>query len=196
VTTTTSARPRPTLLVHALVPVPHRGLRTLVQLVLGVGFLALLAQVRIEIGPVPVTGQTLGVLLLAAAGGLRLGVATVAAYLAVGLAGLPVFSGGGGGLATLSGVTAGYLVGFLVAAAVVGAWTERVGTRDASSVAAVMLTGTVVIYAFGVAWLSRFAPDLATAFAWGVWPFVLGDLVKVGVAVALLPLAARWAGPR
>jgi biotin transport system substrate-specific component len=194
--TTTTARPRTTPLVHALVPVPHRGLRTLLQLVLGVGLLALLAQVRFEIGPVPVTGQTLGVLLLAAAGGLRLGVATVAAYLAVGLAGLPVFSGGAGGLATLSGATAGYLVGFLVAAAVVGAWTDRTGTRDPWSVAAAMLTGTLVIYLFGVAWLTRFAPDLRTALEWGVWPFVAGDLLKVAVATALLPLAHRLAGRR
>jgi biotin transport system substrate-specific component len=192
----TTANPRSALLVHALVPVQHRALRTVVQLVLGVAFLSLLAQVRIEIGPVPVTGQTLGVLLLAAAGGLRLGVAAVAAYLAVGLAGLPVFAGGAGGLGTLGGLTVGYLVGFLVAAALVGAWTERSGARDATTVAAIMLVGTVVIYVCGVAWLSRFAPDLPTALAWGVWPFVIGDLIKVAVAAALLPLASRWAGGR
>jgi biotin transport system substrate-specific component len=190
---TANPRTRTTPLAHALVPVPHRGVRTLVQLVLGVAFLTLLAQVRFEIGQVPITGQTLGVLLLAAAGGLRLGVATVAAYLAVGLAGLPVFSGGGGGLATLSGLTGGYLVGFLAAAALVGAWTDRAGTRDARTVVAAMLTGTVVIYTFGVTWLARFAPDLATAFEWGVWPFVIGDLLKVLVAAALLPLVTRLA---
>jgi biotin transport system substrate-specific component len=194
--TTATPRPRHVPLAHALVPVPHRGLRTMAQIVVGVAFLALLAQVRFEIGQVPITGQTLGVLLLAAAGGLRLGVATVAAYLAVGIAGLPVFSGGGGGLATLSGLTAGYLVGFLVAAACVGAWTDRTGTRDPKVVVAAMLTGTVLIYAFGVAWLARFAPDLATAFAWGVWPFVIGDGLKVAVAAALLPWASRWTARR
>jgi biotin transport system substrate-specific component len=194
--TTANPRPRHVPLAHALVPVPHRGLRTAVQVVVGVVLLALLAQLRFELGPVPITGQTLGVLLLAAAGGLRLGVATVAAYLAVGIAGAPVFSGGVGGLGTLGGATAGYLVGFLVAAAGVGAWTDRAGTRDARTVVAAMLTGTVTIYAFGVTWLARFAPDLATAFEWGVWPFVIGDVLKVALAAALLPLATRWSARR
>ena len=59
-----------------------------------------------------------------------------------------------------------------------------------------MLTGTVIIYAFGVAWLTRFAPGLSTAFEWGVWPFVIGDLLKVGLAAALLPLVTRWTARR
>ena len=192
---TTTTRPRPALLVHALVPLRHPGLRTLVQVALGVAFLAALAQLRLVIGPVPITGQTLGVLLLAAAGGRRLGVATVVAYLGLGLAGLPLFAGGGAGLATLTGATAGYLVGFVVAAALVGAVAERHGTHRALPVAVGMLLGTLVIYAFGVAWLTRFAPDVATAVAWGVAPFVLGDVLKIALATALLPWATRWLAP-
>ncbi len=183
-------------LAHALVPVAHRGLRTLVQVVLGVAFLALLAQVRFEVGPVPVTGQTLGVLLLAAAAGTRLGAFTVVAYLFVGAAGLPVFTGGGAGLATLTGTTAGYLVGFVAAAAVVGWLAERGGVAGPLRAVATMTVGNVVIYAFGVTWLAQLAPDLGTAFAWGVWPFLLGDAAKIAVATALLPAATRALRPR
>ncbi|MDF1522041.1 MAG: biotin transporter BioY [Trueperaceae bacterium] len=189
---TASHRP----ILHRLVPVPHRGLRTAVQVVLGVAFLALLAQVRIVVGPVPITGQTLGVLLLAAAAGGRLGAATTLAYLGVGAAGLPVFTGGGAGLSALTGATAGYLVGFVVAAAVVGALAERGGVAGPARAAATMVVGNVVIYAFGVTWLAQLAPDLRTAFAWGVAPFLVGDALKIAVATALLPLAARAWRPR
>ena len=192
---TTTTRPRPALLVHALVPLQHPLLRTLAQVALGVAFLAALAQVRFAVGPVPITGQTLGVLLLAAAGGRRLGVATVVAYLGLGLAGLPLFAGGGAGVATLGGTTAGYLAGFIVAAVLVGALAERFGTTRPLAVAGAMLLGTLVIYLFGVAWLSRFAPDLGTAIAWGIAPFVVGDLLKVLLATALLPVATRWLTP-
>jgi biotin transport system substrate-specific component len=178
-------------LLHRLVPIPHRGLRTVLQVALGVAFLALLAQVRIEVGPVPITGQTLGVLLLGAAAGARLGVATTLAYLGVGAAGLPVFTGGGAGLATLTGTTAGYLVGFVVAAALVGALAERGWTATVPRALAAMVLGNLVIYAFGVAWLAQLAPDLRTAVAWGVTPFLIGDALKVAVATALLPLATR-----
>ncbi len=183
-------------LLHRLVPVPHRGLRTALQVALGVAFLALLAQVRIEVGPVPITGQTLGVLLLGAAAGARLGVATTLAYLGVGAAGLPVFTGGGAGLATLTGTTAGYLVGFVVAAALVGALAERGWTATAPRAFAAMLLGNLVIYAFGVAWLAQLAPDLSTAVAWGVTPFLVGDALKVALATALLPLATQALRPR
>jgi len=183
-------------LVHRLVPVPHRGLRTALQVTLGVAFLALLAQVRIEVGPVPITGQTLGVLLLAAAAGARLGVATTFAYLGAGVAGLPVFTGGTSGLGALTGATAGYLVGFVVAAALVGAMAERGWTTSAPRAFAAMVLGNAVIYAFGVAWLAQLAPDLRTAIAWGVTPFLIGDTLKVALATALLPLATRALRPR
>ena len=183
-------------LLHRLVPIQHRGLRTALQVTVGVAFLALLAQVRIEVGPVPITGQTLGVLLLGAAAGARLGVATTVAYLAVGAAGLPVFTGGGAGLATLTGTTAGYLVGFVVAAALVGALAERGWAATARRAFGSMVLGNLVIYACGVAWLSQLAPDLRTAIAWGVTPFLLGDALKVALATALLPIASRALRPR
>ena len=185
---TTTVRP---LLAHALFPIADPRRRVLLQILVGVAFLALLAQVRVVIGPVPITGQTLAVLLLAAAYGPRVGVATVVAYLAFGAAGLPIFSGGGAGAAVFAGATAGYLVGFLPAAWLVGALAERFGTARPGVVIGAMIAGNVVVYAFGIANLLAFAPDLATALAWGVTPFLMGDAVKIAVAAALLPLVSR-----
>lgn len=172
----------------------RRPLPTALALALGVLFLFALAQLRLQIGPVPVTGQTLGVLLLAAAGGRRFGLGAVALYLALGFAGLPLFSGLAGGLATLSGATAGYLIGFLPAALLVGGMAERYGSARLLPVAAGMVLGSLIVYACGVLGLMRFAPDLSTAIAWGVTPFLLGDALKVALATALLPLATRAFG--
>jgi len=178
-------------LVDRLLPVPHTLLRVALQVALGVALLAALAQLRVVIGPVPITGQTLGVLLLAALYGPVRGVATMLAYLGLGAAGVGVFTGGAAGLAAMGGTTAGYLVGFVAAAAVVGAFTQRGWGRSHLGMTAAMLVGNLVIYAFGVSWLRlAFAPDLATALAWGVWPFLLGDAVKLALAVALVP--ALW----
>jgi biotin transport system substrate-specific component len=181
-------------LVDRLVPLRQRWLRVAVQVGAGVALLAALAQVRVEIGPVPITGQTLGVLLIAAAYGLRLGTLTVVAYLAVGGLGLGVFSGGGSGLSTLTGTTAGYLFGFVVAAAAVGTLAQRGWDRTLPGMAAAMALGSLLIYACGVANLVRFVPDLSSALAVGVWPFLLGDALKLSLAVVLVPSAHRLLG--
>lgn len=178
-------------LIDRLLPVPNAALRTLVQVTLGVALLAVLAQVRIVVGPVPITGQTFGVLLLAAVYGRSLGAITVVAYLAAGLAGLGLFTGGVGGLAVLSGTTVGYLAGFVPAALLVGFLAQRGWDRSFLGMAAAMAIGNAVIYVGGVAWLLRIAPDLATALAWGVWPFLAGDLIKLTLAAALVPAAWR-----
>jgi biotin transport system substrate-specific component len=188
----TVATSRRVPLVDRLLPVPNVLLRTILQVALGVTALALLAQVRIVVGPVPITGQTFAVLLLAGAYGARLGLLSVAAYLALGAAGASVFSGGAGGLAALAGPTGGYLVGFLVAAAVVGTLAQRGWDRSFAGMTAAMGVGTVLIYLCGVTWLTGFAPDLATAMAWGVWPFIVGDVVKLLLAAALVPAAWRY----
>jgi biotin transport system substrate-specific component len=179
-------------LIDRLLPVPNALLRVTLQVAVGVVLLALLAQVRLAIGPVPITGQTFGVLLLAAVYGMSLGAITMVAYLTVGALGLGVFSGGAGGLAALSGTTAGYLVGFVAAALVVGYLAQRGWDRSFARTAAAMAIGTLIVYVFGVAWLTRFAPDLATAMAWGVWPFLAGDAIKVAAAAALVPTMWRW----
>ena len=183
-------------LIQRIVPVENDVLRTSLQIVLGIAFLALLAQVRVEIGPVPITGQTLGVLLLGAAYGAGLGAATMVGYLLVGGMGLGVFAGGGAGWSTFTGTTGGYLVGFLAAAILVGYLASRGWDRTHLGTAAAMLIGNIVIYAFGVGWLVQFAPDLTTALAWGVTPFLVGDAIKIAIAVALLPWAWRLIGRR
>jgi biotin transport system substrate-specific component len=183
-------------LIDRLLPVPNAALRVAIQVALGVALLALLAQVRVAIGPVPITGQTFGVLLLAAAYGMSLGTLTMVAYLAVGTAGLGVFAGGGAGLATMTGSTGGYLVGFVLAALVVGALAQRGWDRSFAGMTAAMGVGTVIVYVSGVAWLtlSGIAPDLTTAVAWGVWPFVAGDVIKLLLAAAMVPAAWRSIG--
>ncbi len=196
----TYARP----LIDTLVPVRAAPLRVPLQIVLGVAFLALLAQLEFAIGPVPVTGQTLGVLLLGAAYGGRLGAATLLTYLAAGGLGLGVFSGGGAGWAHFSGTTAGYLAGFVLAAALVGTLAQRGLTRSFSGAALVMLLGSVLIYLPGLAWLYTFAGQYAPAgtslLAWtlsaGLVPFIPGDVLKMLLAAALLPLAERLLAKR
>ncbi len=191
-------------LIDTLVPVRAASLRVPVQIVLGVAFLALLAQLEFAVGPVPVTGQTLGVLLLGAAYGGRLGAATLLAYLAAGGLGLGVFSGGGAGWAHFSGTTAGYLAGFVLAAATVGTLAQRGLTRSFGGAALVMLLGNVLVYLPGLAWLSTFAGQYAPAgtsplewtLAAGLVPFILGDLLKLLLAAALLPLAERLLAKR
>ena len=194
---TSNARPHvpaPTLLSQVLVPIRNPTLQVALQVAIGIAFLALLAQVRFQVGPVPITGQTLGVLLLGAAYGSTLGVATVTGYLLAGGLGLAVFTGGEAGWATLAGPTGGYLLGFPFAAALVGALAARGWDREPLWAAGAMVAGNLVIYAFGLAWLSRLAPDLPTTLAWGLWPFLAGDLVKVVAAAALLPTAWRLSG--
>lgn len=190
--TTPTYRP----LAHRLVPLTHPWARTAVQLVLGVAFLAALAQVRVQVGPVPITGQTLGVLLLGGAFGTRLSAATVGAYLLAGGLGLAVFTGFESGWAYFAGATGGYLVGFLLAAPLVGWLAERGWDRRPLSTAGAMVLGNLVIYAFGVGWLLQLAPDPGTALQWGLWPFLPGDVLKVALAAGLLPGAWRLLGRR
>ncbi len=153
--------------------------------------LAALAQLRVVLPftPVPITGQTLGVLLVAAALGPRRGAAAVLAYLAEGLLGLPVFAGGGSGLGYLLGPTGGYLVGFVAAAWVVGAWAQRSGRRLATAWLG-FVAGEAVLYAVGLFWLGWYV-GWAQAPALGLFPFLLGDALKAGLAGLLLPAAWR-----
>ena len=160
--------------------------------VVGVGFIALTAQVRIPVpgSPVPITGSTLGVLLVAAAYGSRLGSGTVGAYLAVGVAGAPIFQNGGAGMAALNGATGGYLIGFLAAAWIVGELAESRWDRVPWMAVLAMVIGNVVIYACGVT-------HLASIIGWdnvwskGVLPFLIGDAVKIAIAAGVLPVAWR-----
>jgi len=179
-------------LIHRLIPSQASYLRLPVPLVLGVAFLALLAQLRIDLGPVPITGQTLGVLLLGAAYGLRLGSLTMLLYLLLGGAGLGVFAGGAAGWSVLTGMTAGYLAGFVPAAALVGYLAQRGWTQSAKGTMAAMLLGNMVIYLPGLGWLVQFASDWPTALQWGLYPFIPGDVLKLIIAASLLPPLTRY----
>jgi biotin transport system substrate-specific component len=150
-----------------------------------------LIQVRLPFTPVPITAQTLAVLLVGVLLGSRRGGFALLAYLGEGLAGLPVFAGGGFGLAHLLGPTGGYLIGFAAAAFLVGWLAERGWDRRPLAALGAMTLGNLVIYAIGASWLAwMVGPNQALAL--GVAPFVLGDVLKIGLGTALLPLG--WLG--
>jgi biotin transport system substrate-specific component len=168
------------------------GLGREVALILGGSLLIALSaqlQVGLPFSPVPITGQTFAVLLLGALYGSKRGPATVATYLALGAMGLPVFAGGTFGVARLVGPTAGYLVGFLAAAFVVGFLSERGWDRKLSTTAVTMIIGNSMIYVTGVLWLSRFV-GWPAVLSTGVLPFLAGDALKIALATILLP--AGW----
>ncbi len=159
----------------------------------GTAILTLSAKITVPFYPVPMTMQTFAVMLIAAVYGARLGGATVLAYLGQGLAGLPVFAGTpekGIGLAYMVGPTGGYLVGFVVAAILVGWLAERGWSRNVLMLGLAMIFGTAVIFAFGAAWLATFV-GIDRVVEIGVAPFVLGGLVKCALAAAASSLAWR-----
>ena len=158
--------------------------------VFGSLLLAVSAQFKIPLYPVPVTGQTLVVLLIGMTYGPRLGGITLAAYLFEGALGLPVFAGGAAGAAVLMGPTAGYLFGFLLAAIAMGYLAERGMGRTVVSTIAAMVIGNCVIYLCGALWLSNFI-GFGQAIAAGVLPFLYGDALKLVVAAGLMPWAWR-----
>ena len=165
-----------------------------VALVVGFSLLmALAAQVAIPLPwtPVPITGQTFAVLLTGALLGSRLGALAMIAYLIEGASGLPFFAAGGSGIQhLLFSPTSGYLLSYPVAAFVVGLLAERGWDRRFLTAAAAMTIGSLVILVGGWAWLARFVSPSA-AFAAGVEPFLIGDVIKVALAAAALP--SGWA---
>ncbi len=153
----------------------------------GVALLSLSAQVRFPLPftPVPVTGQTFAVLFLGASLGSRLAVGSVAGYWVVGACGMPVFNGGSGGWAIVSGPTGGYMFGFAAAAFVVGWFAER-GWDRGKGILIPLLLGEALIYAFGLPWLALFVGPRHVLQA-GLFPFIPGDAVKIAAVTAALP---------
>lgn len=175
---------------------PEKGaMRLVTQIFLAVAgtlLLTLSAKTKVVLGPVDISLQTLAVLLIAAAFGLRLALATLLLYMAQGLAGFPVFQSTpekGIGLAYMLGSTGGYLAGFVVMAAIVGWAADRGWDRNPLKLAGAMLAAEIVMMAMGFAWLAvLIGPEKSWQF--GVVPFVAGDLIKVALAAALVP--AIW----
>lgn len=159
-------------------------------LILGGSWLvALFAQIEIPLQPVPITGQTFAVLLVGALLGSRRGAAAILAYLAQGAMGLPFFAGGASGLGVLTGATAGYLVGFIGAAYAVGWLAERGLERSVRTSLLPFFVGTVIIYLCGVTWLANVLGDFNQALQLGLFPFLIGDALKLVAAALALPVA-------
>ncbi|MDX8539013.1 biotin transporter BioY [Mesorhizobium abyssinicae] len=160
--------------------------------IVGTLLLTLSAKTKVVLGPVDISLQTLAVLLIASAFGLRLGVATLLLYMAEGAMGFPVFQGTpekGIGVAYMLGSTGGYLAGFVVMAAIVGWAADRGWDRHPVKLFNAMLVGEVVMMAMGFAWLAMLI-GAEKSWQFGIVPFIVGDLIKVALAASLVP--AVW----
>ena len=158
--------------------------------VFGSVLLAASAQFKIPLYPVPITGQTLVVLLIGMTYGSRLGGITIAAYLLEGALGLPVFAGGAAGVAVLMGPTGGYLFGFFLAGIAMGYLAELGMGRTIASTIVAMIIGNCIIYLCGALWLANFI-GFDQAISAGILPFLYGDALKLIVAAGLMPVAWR-----
>ena len=181
-----------TSLRSSLIP-RSTALSNAVLVVSGVLGLAALAQIAIPVpgSPVPVTGQTLGVLILGTAYGSTLGFTTFALYILAGIAGAPVFADGGHGLDRIVGATGGYLVGMLVATFVLGQLARfRLDQKFLTALPS-MLIGTITTFSFGLIWLHQFTGQTwSWTFEKGLTPFIVGEVLKIAIAGTSLP--AIW----
>jgi biotin transport system substrate-specific component len=179
-----------------------RTFQEVLLVLLGTALMAISAKVKVPFYPVPMTLQTLAVLLIAATYGRRLGVTTMLAYLGEGMLGLPVFTNTPPMIASAAyflGPTGGFLVAYPIAALIIGYAADRGWDRSVPRLLAAIIAGEVVIFGLGFAWLAWFAHlssgatglGSATAFAKGVAPFILADALKSVLAALLVP--AGWA---
>ena len=182
-------------LAEAIFPQTGLALRVkqLVLVVAGITALALAAKIKIPMFPVPMTMGTFAVLSIGAAYGARLGLATVLGYMLIGALGFDVFAGSSAeisGVTYMMGGTGGYLVGYVLAVLALGALARKGWDRARGQMALAMLLGNVLIYVPGLIWLTVLYGVDAPILAWGLTPFLLGDVVKLALAALLLP--ALW----
>jgi biotin transport system substrate-specific component len=174
-------------------------LRHLALIAIGAVLIFATAKISIPVpgSPVPITGQTFGVLLVGGALGFRRGLASIGLYVLIGLIGLPFFAEGKGGVQVVLGATGGYIVGFLVAGSLVGRLAELGWDRRIVGALGAMAIGNVVIYLIGVPWLMVVAHmDLAAGIKNGLTPFILGDAIKLILAAITFPVAWWVVGRR
>ncbi len=174
-------------------------IRRALTVLAGATLISIFAQISIPLSftPVPITGQTLAVLLVGTALGTIDGTASTTLYLLAGALGAPIYAGHAHGLEIIHSPSGGYLVGFVVAATLTGYLAERGWDRHINSSISAMLSGNVVIYAFGITWLAhQLHISISKAFELGLYPFVAGDLLKIYLAGALLPTTWRYASRR
>lgn len=173
---------------------------TKVALVIGgIAFLGLMAQIAVPVpgSPVPVTGQTLGALLLGSAYGASLGFTTFASYLIIGFLGAPVFASGAHGLTRITGATGGYLVGMLLASLITGYLAGRKWDQKVATVVPTMILGDLVIFSAGLFWLHHsIHATWATTFKLGFTPFILGEVIKIAIASTAMPTLWRFVPKR
>lgn len=153
------------------------------------------AWIEVPMVPVPMTMQTLAILLLGIMCGARLASETVGAYLVQGALGLPVFAGGAAGVHHLAGPTGGYLVGFLMAAAVIGFLADRAWSKGLARPLIALSVGHLVVFVPGVLWLAQFT-GLEGAIAAGLTPFIPGTIVKTLLALAIFKGVVSWISPK
>jgi len=188
---TAAAPARPRVLADLL---PGALLRDVLLVIGAAALTGVAAQISIPLPftPVPITLQTFTVLLAGAALGPWRAGAAMLLYLVAGVVGVPWFADHESGMALAS---FGYIIGFAVAAPVVGALASRGADRTVSGTVAIMVVGNLIIYAFGVPWLMAYAKlPLTVALEFGLWPFVVGDALKIALAAGLLPLTWRLVG--
>ncbi|MDO5726742.1 MAG: biotin transporter BioY [Bowdeniella nasicola] len=203
-TTLAPAAHRPAVLADTLIPRPTSTAAAWVHtgalIVAGATFTALLARVEVPMWPVPITGQTLAVLLVGATLGARRGGAAMVTYLLAGLAGLPVFAGGTGSLAAIATPSFGYIIGFIPAAALIGYLAEHHWDRRPLLATAGFGLATILPFVFGVPYMgfvlgqTGIPVSFALLMKYGVTPFLLGGAIKCASAAVSLPLAWRLVG--
>lgn len=164
--------------------------RTLILITTGSWIIAGLAQFAINLPftPVPITGQTLGVLFVATTLGAKKGIGSVATYILQGVMGLPFFAEGNAGIQVLYGPTAGYLAGFLIASYVIGLAAEKNKDRKFKTAFPSFLIGYIIIFTCGITWLSQFV-GFTNAVSQGLLPFIPGEIIKLVILSIALPTA-------
>ena len=200
----TTAEERGLTIADFLVPIRvgerlNIRVRDIVLVITGALFLYLTARISIPVqgSPVPITGQTFGVLLVGGALGFRRGLLAITLYVLLGVVGLPFFAEGKGGLIVIWGATGGYLIGFVVAGAVVGRLTELGWDRHIGGALGAMLIGSVLIYVVGLPWLMVVTGSSpAETIDQGLRPYLVGDAIKLALAAVIFPSAWWFVGRR
>jgi biotin transport system substrate-specific component len=172
----------------------HRVLADVALIALGVVLVAALAQVEVPMFPVPITGQTLGVVIVGATLGARRGAISLFSYMVLGLAGLPIFAGFTGGPLAVLKPSFGFVIGFIAAAFVVGKLAERKWDRNVGLALLAFLGASLIPFAFGLPYLAvalgllGLPNDFASVMAAGFTPFIIGGIIKAAIAAGVVPL--------
>lgn len=180
------------VLAEAIGPASGTQLRIkqAVLVVLGIAALAIAAKIKVPMWPVPITMGTFAVLTVGAAYGARLGLVTILGYMIIGALGFDVFAGSSAekfGLTYMMGGTGGYLVGYVLAVLALGALARAGWDRSVGKMAVALLIGNVLIYVPGLLWLGQLFGWDQPILAWGLWPFLVGDAVKLALVALLVP---------